>query len=66
MIESIWYDEGILGKKIGVQHIPLFKFLLSGDAKVNICVDAIENIQYKTSPIFGPKMPCNAYDYECK
>ena len=44
VIETIWYDEGILGGKIGVQQLPLFKFLLSGDVKVkNIRVDAIED-----------------------
>ena len=44
VIETIWYDEGILWAKIGVQQLPLFKFLLSGDTKVkNLCVDVIED-----------------------
>ena len=43
-MESTWYDEGILGEKIGVQQLPLFKFLLSGDTKVkNLRVDVIKD-----------------------
>ena len=43
-MESTWYDEGILGAKIGVQQLPLLKFLLSGDMKVeNLRVDTIED-----------------------
>ena len=46
MIESKWYDEGILGAKIGVQQLPFFKFLLSGDRKVkNLRVDVIEDTE---------------------
>ena len=42
--ETTWYDEGILGGKIGVQHLPLFKFLLFGDTEVkNLHVDVIED-----------------------
>ena len=41
--ESTWY-EGILGENIGVQQLPLFKFLLSRDTKVkNLRVDAIKD-----------------------
>ena len=44
VIEEIWYDEGILGAKIGVQQLPLFKFLLSGYAKVKtLRVDVIKD-----------------------
>ena len=44
MIESTWYDEGILGETIGVQQLPLFNFLLSGDTKVkNLRIDVIED-----------------------
>ena len=67
MIESIWYDEGILGGKIGVQQLPLFKCFLCGYTKVKISVSTqLKILKYKTNPIFGPKMPCNVYDCACK
>ena len=66
VIELIGYDEGILGEKIGVQQLPLFKCLLSRDTKVKIFMSTqLKILKYKSSPIFGPKIPCNAYDYEC-
>ena len=63
-----WDDRGVLGGEIGVQQLHLFKCLISEDMKVTIFMSTtLKILKYiKKKPIFDPKMPYNAFDYECK
>ena len=59
VIETIWYDEGILGGKLGYNSCPYLSFFYPEIRRLKIFVSTwLKTLKYKTNPVFGPKMPC--------